>query len=107
MPPVSSPAKSKTSDRPTQIEAGTGNEQSSTSTKHAKEKFFSTALSRSIFMSALVVAALLCIISLLADRYELAPIPNSPNIVVYKLDRLTGGLMFCTAKECSEVKSVK
>jgi len=107
MPPVSSPAKSKTSDRSTQIEGGTENEQSSTSTKHAKEKFFSTALSRSIFMSALVMAAFLSIISLLTDRYELAPIPSSPNIVVYKLDRLTGGLMFCTAKECSDVKSVK
>jgi len=104
MSSLSAPPKSKPALRTTQVDAGNVESQSSESDLPKREKYFSTALSRSIFISALLVASVYLTTSFIVDRYTLASVPNSANIVVFKLDRLTGTLQFCTSLECQKIR---
>lgn len=104
MPSLSTAPKSKPSARSAQVESGGSEEELSQSSPPQREKYFSTGLSRSIFMSAVLAASVYLITSVIVDRYTLGSVPNSANIVVYKLDRLTGTLQFCTSVECQRLR---
>lgn len=68
-----------------------------------KQKTLPTGLSRAIVIAALIFSAAYGSVELLRDRYAIAPVPNSPNSFVYRIDRLTGALLFCGAQQCSVV----
>jgi hypothetical protein len=69
-----------------------------------KEKTLPTGLSRAIVIATLVFSLAFAAVELLRDRYAIAPVPNSPNSFVYRLDRLTGELLHCSAQQCSAVQ---
>ena len=69
----------------------------------AKEKLLPTGLSRSIVIAALLASIAFATSSLLADRYELVPAPNSANGFMYRIDRLLGSVQFCGPQGCSDL----
>lgn len=68
-----------------------------------KQRTLPTGLSRAIVIASLIFSLAYGSVELLHDRYAIAPVPNSPNSFVYRIDRLTGGLLFCGAQQCSVV----
>lgn len=69
-----------------------------------KEKTLPTGLSRAIVIATLIFSIAFATVELLRDRYAIAPVPNSANSFVYRIDRLTGALLFCGAQQCSAVQ---
>lgn len=69
-----------------------------------KEKTLSTSLSRAIVLATLIFSIAFTAVELMRDRYAIAPVPNSANSFVYRLDRLTGSLQLCGAQQCSVVQ---
>lgn len=69
-----------------------------------REKTLPTGLSRAIVIATLIFSIAFATVGLLHDRYAIAPVPNSVNSFVYRLDRLTGALLLCGAQQCSVVE---
>lgn len=72
-----------------------------------KQKTLATALSRAIVISTLIGGLALTASTLFSARYALIPAPNTNNNFVYRLDRLTGGVQFCSAQQCVDVAYVE
>ncbi len=70
-----------------------------------KEKTLPTGLSRAIVIATLIFSVAFAAVELLRDRYGIAPVPNSPNSMAYRIDRLTGALQLCGAQQCSVVQT--
>lgn len=70
-----------------------------------KTMLLPTGLSRAMVLSSILLLITASVIGLLGNRYALFPVPNSPNAMAYRLDRLTGGVSFCTSVQCSPVSS--
>lgn len=68
-----------------------------------KAALLPTGLSRALVISSVLLMITACVVGLLGDRYSLVAVPNSPNAMAYRLDRLTGGVAFCSATQCSPV----
>jgi hypothetical protein len=69
-----------------------------------KQRTLATALSRAIVLSTVIFSLAFTAVELLRDRYAISPVPNSANSFVYRIDRLTGSLLFCGAQQCSIVQ---
>jgi len=70
-----------------------------------KPKFLPTGLSRAI-VTATVIASLAALTSsLLTDRYTMVPAPNSTNGFMYRVDSLTGSILFCGPQSCTPVQT--
>ncbi len=69
-----------------------------------KQKTLPTGLSRAIVIATFIFSVAYASVGLLADRYAISPVPNSPNSFVYRIDRLTGSIEFCGAQQCSAVR---
>lgn len=67
------------------------------------QKTLPTGLSRAIVLAAVIFSFAFAAVGLLRDRYAIAPVPNSANSFVYRVDRLTGSLHFCGSQQCSVV----
>ncbi len=71
----------------------------------AKQKTLPTGLSRAIVIATFIFSIAYAGVGLLSDRYAIAPVPNSANSFVYRLDRLTGAIDFCGTQQCSAVRT--
>ena len=60
-----------------------------------------TGLSRAIVIAAVLATLTFVTTSLLSNRYELVAATKSDNAIVYRLDRLTGRVSFCSASQCN------
>ena len=65
------------------------------------EKRLPTGLSRAIVIATILGALAFVTTSLLSNRYELVAATKSDNAIVYRLDRLTGRVSFCSASQCN------
>ena len=83
-------------------------EAAETSAAAPKQKMLPTGLSRAIVVSTLIFTVIFTAafvsVELMRDRYGISPVPNSANIFVYQIDRLTGSLQFCGSQQCSVVQ---
>lgn len=68
-----------------------------------KQKTLPTGLSRAIVIGTVIFALAYSAVGLLSDRYALSPVPNSVNSFVFRIDKLTGHVHFCSAQGCTEV----
>lgn len=59
-----------------------------------------TGLSRALVIGSVVLALAGMTVGLFGDRYALIPAQRSENAVVYRIDRLTGSVAFCSAAAC-------
>lgn len=59
-----------------------------------------TGLSRALVIGSVVLALAGVAVGLFGDRYALIPAQRSENAVVYRIDRLTGSVAFCSAAAC-------
>lgn len=71
----------------------------------ATQKTLPTGLSRAIVIATFIFSAAYASVGLLSDRYAIAPVPNSANSFVYRIDRLTGSIEFCGSQQCSAVRT--
>ena len=69
-----------------------------------KATFLPTGLSRALVIGSVLFAVGALIVGLLGNRFVLVPVQNNPNAFVYRLDRLTGGIVFCTPGNCNPVQ---
>lgn len=70
-----------------------------------KQKTLPTGLSRAIVIGTVIFALAYATVGLLGDRYALTPVPNSVNSFVFRIDKLTGSVHFCSAQGCTEVNT--
>ena len=68
-----------------------------------QQKMLPTGLSRAVVLASILASLTVLAASLLADRYDLVSAPNSPNSSTYRIDRLTGGVKFCSPQSCTDV----
>lgn len=68
-----------------------------------KPKFLPTGLSRAIVLASFIVSIALSAAILFANRYALAPAPNSANGFMYRINNLTGAVAFCGPQGCSDI----
>jgi hypothetical protein len=67
-----------------------------------KQKLLPTGLSRAIVIASIFASLVVALSGLFANRFELVPAPNSTNGFMYRIDRLTGDVQFCSPAGCSE-----
>ena len=68
-----------------------------------KQKFLPTGLSRAVVLAAVIASLAVLGANLFGNRFELSPAPNSTNGFMYRIDKLTGGVQFCTPQGCGEI----
>jgi hypothetical protein len=68
-----------------------------------KQKTLPTGLSRAIVIGTLIASITVAVTSLLGDRFDLVPAPNSANGFMYRIDRLTGTVQFCGPQGCADL----
>ena len=61
------------------------------------------SMARAIIIAAVLISLTYGTVSLLTDRYALVPPAQSENAFIYRIDRLTGSVSFCTQNTCSDV----
>jgi hypothetical protein len=66
-----------------------------------KTSFLPTGLSRSIVIGAILLFTSTGTVGLFANRYALVPLTGSGNNFIYRVDRLTGSVAFCSPAKCS------
>jgi hypothetical protein len=68
-----------------------------------KQKTLPTGLSRAVVISTIFASAVIAVSTIIAGRYDLVPAPNSTNSYMYRIDRLTGDILFCGPQACTDV----
>jgi hypothetical protein len=58
---------------------------------------------RAIVIAAVLLSITYGTVSLLTDRYALVPPTQSENAFIYRIDRLTGKVAFCTQNSCTSI----
>ena len=66
-----------------------------------KTSLLPTGLSRSIVIGAILFFICTGTVGLLGNRYDLVPSTGSGNNFIYRVDRLTGSVAFCSPAKCS------
>jgi hypothetical protein len=56
-----------------------------------------------IITSVMLISLTYGAVSLLTDRYALVPPAQSENAFIYRLDRVTGKVSFCTQNSCTVI----
>lgn len=62
-----------------------------------------TGLSRAMVIGSVLLVSAVVGVGLFGDRYTLVAAQRSENAVVYRLDRMTGQISFCTPVACVPV----
>jgi hypothetical protein len=60
-------------------------------------------IGRGLIVASVVIAAAWIIQARFADRYQLVPVQTQENTFMYRLDRFSGAVHFCTAQVCTEL----
>ncbi len=68
-----------------------------------KVGFLPTGLSRAMVIGSLLLVSAVIAVGLFGDRYTLVSALRSENAVIYRLDRLTGQISFCSPVACVPV----
>jgi hypothetical protein len=66
-----------------------------------KTSLLPTGLSRSIVIGAILFVISTGTVGLLGNRYTLVPPTGAGNNFIYRVDRLTGSVAFCSPAKCS------
>ena len=80
-----------------------GDERPGAETANLKQKFLPTGLSRAVVLAAVLGSLAVIAANLFGNRYDLVPAPNSANGFMYRIDKLTGAVQFCTPQGCGEI----
>lgn len=60
-------------------------------------------IGRGLIVTAVVIAAAWVMAVRLGDRYQLVPVQTQDNTFMYRIDRLSGQVHFCTTQQCVEL----
>jgi hypothetical protein len=74
-----------------------------TPSKTPSAGFLPTGLSRAIVIGTTLICITFAATVLLCNRYSLVAAVKSENVFVYRIDRLTGGVMSCGQASCTPV----
>lgn len=80
-----------------------GDEKSGANAAALKQKFLPTGLSRAVVVAAIIASLAVVTANVFSDRFDLVPAPNSANGFMYRVDKLTGAVQFCTPQGCDEI----
>lgn len=61
------------------------------------------SLARAVIVAAALISVSYAAVRTLTDRYLLVAPAQSGNAFIYRIDRLTGGVAFCTQNSCTPV----
>ena len=79
------------------------NDEAVAPTPPPKAGLLPTGLSRAMVIGSILVVLTGGAVGLFGNRYMLIPAVRSENAIVYRLDRMTGRVSFCSPAACVEV----